>query len=68
MEILFVLMAVVALLIIFLVWRKDRMYLKKPTRDALSPALKKEIEEERAQFYKRREMFEKALTRSQKKK
>lgn len=50
----------------FLFWIrwKDSRYLKKQTRDILSKELRKEIEEEKAQFSRKKALFQKALQKA----
>lgn len=53
-----------------LVWLglKQRHLLKRKTKEALGEELKREIEKERAQYYRSQEQFEKALKHQQEKK
>lgn len=48
------------------VWR-DRRFLKKPTKEALGPELKKEIEEEKKLFSRHQERFNQAMMRAKRK-
>lgn len=41
---------------------KQRHLLKRKTKEALGEELKREIEKERAQYYRNQEQFEKAMT------
>lgn len=54
----------------FLFWirLKESRYLRKPIRDILSEELRSEINEEKAQFYRKRALFQKALGKASQKK
>lgn len=47
-------------------YRRDRGYLKSRTRDAVSPAVKKEIEDEIQEGKRRQEKFKKSLENASK--
>ncbi|MFH1830773.1 MAG: hypothetical protein ABH871_08380 [Pseudomonadota bacterium] len=53
--------ALVALGILIYTYVRDRRYMKKRVLEAMSPDLRKEIEEERAASLVRRELFKEAL-------
>lgn len=57
------LMGALAVVIGLLVYqyRRDRQYLKRRTREALGPALKKEIDDEIANAKRRQEKFKQSL-------
>lgn len=53
----------------FLVWTRlrDRRYLKSPIKQVLGEDLKKEIEEEKILFEKKKQRFQQALIEAEKK-
>ncbi|HBF13799.1 MAG TPA: hypothetical protein DDW49_10535 [Deltaproteobacteria bacterium] len=53
------------ILIVFAI--KDRKFMKRKTRDVLGPELKKEIEEEKAEYQKHKDHFEQAMNRKMQK-
>ncbi|MBI2340550.1 MAG: hypothetical protein HYU99_09350 [Deltaproteobacteria bacterium] len=61
----FIIILVLGFLFLGFYFYRDRKYLKRPAREGLSPELKKEIETEREDFKRRKERFEKALSRAQ---
>ncbi|MBI4411867.1 MAG: hypothetical protein HY541_05230 [Deltaproteobacteria bacterium] len=62
---LFIFIFLLGFLFLVFYFFRDRKYLRKPTREALGTDLRKEIEEEQGDFKRRKERFEKALSKAQ---
>ena len=60
----FIVVFLLGFLFLIFYFFRDRKYLKRPTREVLGPELKKEIEGEREDFNRRKERFEKALSKA----